>query len=53
VGAVIFVDLDNFKGLNDTMGHDTGDRLLELVACACARSRARSIPWRDWVAMNS
>ncbi len=26
--ALIFFDLDHFKGLNDTYGHDTGDRLL-------------------------
>ena len=45
-GALLFIDLDNFKILNDTIGHDVGDRLL----CIVARRLTSSVRQHDTIA---
>lgn len=51
--AVMFIDLDDFKQINDELGHNVGDRVLATAAERIKATVKDTTPRRAWAAMSS
>jgi PAS domain S-box-containing protein len=51
--ALLFIDVNRFKQVNDQHGHVCGDLLLQQVAQRVVHACATATRWRAWAVMNS